>query len=105
MNNQQLTHIILKEIDTLLKSGVLPVSVDHLRHVGPDGNILEYLMALKSEGLISGDLITIGVSSTPHRMTNIRLTYTGIRALAQSPGTDGQDLSDWANRSKAVKKD
>ena len=85
MNNQQLTHSILQEIDTLLKSGVLPVSVDHLSRLGQGGNILDYLMELKREGLISGDLITIGISSTPHRMTNIRLTYLGIRALAQPP--------------------
>ncbi|HKP85106.1 MAG TPA: hypothetical protein VJZ26_03355 [Blastocatellia bacterium] len=85
MNNQQLTHSILQEIDTLLKNGVLPVSVDHLRHLGQEGNILQYLIEMKNEGLISGDLITIGVSGTPHRITNIRLTYIGIRALAQPP--------------------
>ena len=93
MTDQQLTHRILREIDTLLKSGVLPVSVDHLNHLDQDGNILEDLMALKSEGLISGDLITIGVSNAPHRMTNIRLTYTGIRALAQTPGNESSTLA------------
>jgi hypothetical protein len=81
MIDRELIHSILQEIDTLLKSGVLPVSVDHLKHLAPEGNMLEYLMAMKTEGLISGDLITIGVNTTPHRMTNIRLTYIGIRSL------------------------
>ncbi|MGA9769533.1 MAG: hypothetical protein WBV94_10865 [Blastocatellia bacterium] len=81
MIDRELIQAILQEIDTLLKSGVLPVSVDHLRHLSPEGNMLEYLMTMKSEGLISGDLITIGVNTTPHRMTNIRLTYVGIRSL------------------------
>lgn len=57
------------------------MTVDHLKHVSPEGNMLEYLMTMKTEGLISGDLITIGVNTTPHRMTNIRLTYVGIRSL------------------------
>ena len=92
MNNQQLTYSILQEIDTLLKNGVLPVSVDHLKHLGQPGHILEYLIALKNEGLISGDLITIGVNGTPHRMTNIRLTYLGIRALAQPPNDKALDI-------------
>ena len=81
MIDRELIHSILQEIDTLLKNGVLPVSVDHLKHLAPEDNMLEYLMAMKTEGLISGDLITIGVNTTPHRMTNIRLTYVGIRSL------------------------
>lgn len=83
MSDQELTHAILREIDMLLKKGVLPVSVDHLKHLYAQGDMLERLMAMKNQGLISGDLITIGTGSTPHRMTNIRLTYVGIRALAQ----------------------
>ena len=83
MINQELIHTILQEIDALLKKEVLPVSNDHLKHLSPDGNILECLIAIKSEGLISGDLITISNSGAPHRMTNIRLTYAGIRALRQ----------------------
>jgi len=43
--------------------------------------MLEYLIFMKSEGLISGDVVTKGVASIPYRMTNIRLTYAGIRAL------------------------
>lgn len=86
MNNQELIHAILREIDSLLKNGVLPVSVDHLKHLEENEDMLERLMAMKNEGLISGDLITIGAGSTPHRMTNIRLTYIGIRALAQKTG-------------------
>lgn len=81
--NQELTRQLLQEIDMLLKSGTLPVSVDNLKHLRQQDDILEYLMILKSQGLISGDLITIGASGTPHRITNIRLTYLGIKALGQ----------------------
>lgn len=83
MISEDLIHTILKEIDGLLKNGVLPVSTDHLKHLCQEGNILEYLIAMKKEGLISGDMITLSAGGTPHRMTNIRLTYIGIRALRQ----------------------
>jgi hypothetical protein len=85
MIDRELVHTILLEIDSLLKSGVLPVSVDHLKNLSREADVLEYLIAMKSEGLISGDLITIGINSTPHRMTNIRLTYLGIRSLRRQP--------------------
>jgi hypothetical protein len=85
MIDRELVHTILLEIDTLLKSGVLPVSVDHLKHLSREADVLGYLIAMKSEGLISGDLITIGINSTPHRITNIRLTYLGIRSLRRQP--------------------
>ncbi|HEY7546918.1 MAG TPA: hypothetical protein VID27_18645 [Blastocatellia bacterium] len=83
MGDQELMQTILQEIDALLKSGVLPVSLDHLKHLSQDADILECLMAMKKEGLISGDLITMSTSGTPHRMTNIRLTYLGIKSLRQ----------------------
>lgn len=79
--DQKLVHIILKEIDTHLTQGVLPVHNGHLEHLSEEGKILEYLLFMKSEGLISGDLITKGANSLPYRITNIRLTYVGIRAL------------------------
>lgn len=81
MDNRELTHNILQGIDALLKDGVLPVSNDHLKHLIEEGDILKHLIALKNEGLISFDLITISSTGAPHRITNIRLTYTGIRAL------------------------
>jgi hypothetical protein len=83
MSDQELTYPILQEIDALLKKGVLPVSADHLKHLANEGGILERLITMKNEGLISGDLVTIGTGSLPHRMTNIRLTYLGIRVLAR----------------------
>lgn len=61
--------------------GILPVHNGHLEHLSEEGKILEYLLFMKSEGLISGDLITRGANSLPYRITNIRLTYVGIRAL------------------------
>ena len=80
---EELINTILEEIDTLLTRGVLPVSNDHLKHISEPDDILAYLVAMKSKGLISGDLITISTSGAPHRMTKIRLTYAGIRALRQ----------------------
>lgn len=53
----------------------------HLQNVSQKEETLEYLLLMKKEGLISGDLITKGANSTPYRMTNIRLTYLGIRVL------------------------
>jgi hypothetical protein len=79
--DQELIHTILQEIDNHLNRGVLPVHNDHLKHLSDEGKVLEYLLYMKGEGLISGDLITKGTNSAPFRITNIRLTYMGIRAL------------------------
>jgi hypothetical protein len=79
--DQKTTHSILKEINALLEQGILPIHNDHLISLAEDGNILEWLISLKDQGLISGDLIRIGVDGRPHGVTNIRLTYIGLRAL------------------------
>lgn len=78
--DQKTIYAILQEIDTRLSQGLLPVHNDHLKHLA-EGDMLEHLLYLKSTGLISGDLVTRGADSTPHRMTNIRLTFIGIRTL------------------------
>jgi hypothetical protein len=80
--DQELTRKTLQEIDSLLKQGVIPISNSHLKHLSSEAGTLSHLMGLKAEGLISGDLITIGAERVkPHRMTNIRLTYIGIKKL------------------------
>ena len=80
--DQELTRKTLQEIDSLLKQGVMPISNSHLKHLGSEAGMLSHLMGLKAEGLISGDLITVGAERVkPHRMTNIRLTYVGIKKL------------------------
>jgi hypothetical protein len=79
--DQKLIHMILHEIDSSLSQGVLPVHNGHLKHLMEDGDVLDYLLSMKSDGLISGDLVTRGVNGTPYRLTNIRLTYIGIKAL------------------------
>lgn len=78
--DQQTILTILREIDSRLNEGVLPVHSGHLEHLG-EGGILDQLVYLKKLGLISGDLVTKGLNGTPHRMTNIRLTFVGIRAM------------------------
>ena len=72
---------ILREIATYLQRGVLPVHNEHLKYLSEEGDVLEYLLFLKKEGLISGDVVSKGANSVPYRMTNIRLTYAGIRML------------------------
>lgn len=79
--DQKLLQTILAEIDSRLSHGVLPVHNGHLKDLSDETDVLEYLLLMKKQGLISGDLVTKGVNSTPYRMTNIRLTYLGIRVL------------------------
>lgn len=79
--DQKLIHTILQEIDASLSQGILPVHNGHLKHLLEESELLNYLLSMKSDGLISGDLVTRGINGTPYRMTNIRLTYVGIKAL------------------------
>ncbi len=79
--DQGLIHAILQEIDSCLSQGVLPVHNDHLKHLSEMGEILDYLLLMREKRLIGGILITKGNDNTPHRMTNIRLTYLGVKAL------------------------
>jgi len=79
--DEKLVRNILQEINTHLGQGVLPVHNGHLQRLSEDEDMLECLLLMKKEGLISGDVVTKGVGSTPYRITNIRLTYRGIRVL------------------------
>jgi hypothetical protein len=79
--DQELVQNILTVIDDHLDRGILPVHNDHLRSVSQDVEVLDYLLVMKKDGLISGDVITKGEKGTPYRMTNIRLTYLGIKQL------------------------
>jgi len=79
--DQDLVRSILAAIDAYLGEGVLPVHNGHLQDLSQDGGVLACLLVMKRDGLISGDVITKGADSIPYRMTNIRLTYLGIRVL------------------------
>jgi len=79
--DQELIQTILGEIDSHLRNGVLPVHNGHLKELSDDTDVLQHLLLMKERGLISGDLVTKGTNSAPYRMTNIRLTYLGIRVL------------------------
>ena len=79
--DQKHLQTILAEIDSQLGQGILPVHNGHLKNLSDESDVLDYLLLMKKEGLISGDLVTKGANSTPYRMTNIRLTYLGIRVL------------------------
>lgn len=79
--DQKLLQTFLVKIDSSLSQGILPVHNGHFNDLSEEADVLEYLLFMKKEGLISGDLITKGTNSKPFRMTNIRLTYLGIRVL------------------------
>ena len=79
--DENLVRNILLEIHTYLGRGVLPVHNGHLQGLSQDEDLMEYLLLMKKKGLISGDVVTKGAGAIPYRMTNIRLTYAGIRAL------------------------
>jgi hypothetical protein len=77
-----LVNSALKEIARLLKQGVMPVNNGHLCGLAQEVDVLDLLLLLRSGGLISGNLITVGTDAkTPYKMTNIRLTYVGIRKV------------------------
>ena len=79
--DQKLLQTILVEIDSHLSQGILPVHNGHLKALSDEADVLDCLLLMKKQGLISGDLVTKGANCTPYRMTNIRLTYLGIKVL------------------------
>jgi hypothetical protein len=79
--DQRLLQTILVEIDSHLSQGILPVHNGHLKDLSGETDVLDCLLLMKKQGLISGDLVTKGANNTPYRMTNIRLTYLGIKVL------------------------
>jgi hypothetical protein len=79
--DQELVRTILREIEARLNQGVLPVHNGHMQALSQGEDVLKYLLLMKEDGLISGDLVTKGANNAPFRMTNIRLTYLGIRVL------------------------
>jgi len=79
--DQEYVRRLLQAIANHLSQGVLPVHNGHLEDHSETNDVLHDLLALKEEGLISGDVVSRGAKGTPYRMTNIRLTYLGIRLL------------------------
>jgi hypothetical protein len=79
--DQKSIQTILAEINSHLSQGILPVHNGHLKDLSNETDVLDCLLLMKKQGLISGDLVTKGIDSTPYRMTNIRLTYLGIKVL------------------------
>jgi hypothetical protein len=87
--DEKLANSALKEIDRLLKLGMIPVNNGHLRGLNAEVDVLDLSLVLRHGGLISGDLITVGAhGGTPHKMTNIRLTYVGIKKLNTEASAD-----------------
>jgi len=82
--DRSLIQTLLAEIEAQLDQGVLPLHSGCLEHLSDADTVLDYLLLMKSERMISGNLITKRDTGAPHRLTNIRLTYVGIKALHQN---------------------
>jgi len=85
MINRELVYALLREIDSQSKAGVVPVTSDMPEPLGQGADVLEHLVAMREGKVISGDLIKELISGTPRRMTNIRLTYAGLKMLRDGP--------------------
>jgi hypothetical protein len=81
MLDQKLRRQILQEIGRLSKEFSLPISIDHLEHLSDEVDMLALLISMKDEGLIGGEIVRIGREQAAYRMTNIRLTYNGLKIL------------------------
>jgi len=80
MAEEQLKREVLKEIGKLSKELALPIHSEHLAHLA-EGDMLPILISMKDEGFIGGEVVRIGYDRAVHRMTNIRLTYKGLKEL------------------------
>jgi hypothetical protein len=81
MAEEQLKREVLKEIGKLSKELALPINSEHLAHLSGEVDMLPILISMKDEGLIGGEVVRIGHDRTVHRMSNIRLTYRGLKEL------------------------
>ena len=81
MLDEKLKRQILQEIGRLSKEFSLPIDSEHLGPLNVEADMLAVLILMKDEGLIGGEVVRIGRDCVAHRMTNIRLTYQGIKIL------------------------
>lgn len=81
MLDQKLKRQILQEIGRLTKELSLPINSEHLEHLSEEADMLAVLISMKDEGLVGGEVVRIGHERLAHRMTNIRLTYNGLKIL------------------------
>jgi len=65
MLDDELLQTVLRGIVTRLNQGVLPVHNGHLQNLFQEEDVLEYLLVMKKEGLISGDVVTKGADNAP----------------------------------------
>jgi hypothetical protein len=81
MLDQKLRRQILQEIGRLTKELSLPINSEKLEPLSDEVDMLAVLLSMKEEGLIGGEVVRIGRERAAHRMTNIRLTYNGLKIL------------------------
>jgi hypothetical protein len=81
MIDQELVSKALQEIGRLSDEGVLPIDNGNLKHLDQQDSLLQHLVYMKEQGLISANLITVGREAVkPYRVTNIRLTIAGLKS-------------------------
>jgi hypothetical protein len=81
MVDEQFKRQVLKEIGRLSKELSLPIHSEHLDRLSDEVDVLQVLLVMKADGLIGGEIVRIGHDHVAHRMTNIRLTYNGLKIL------------------------
>jgi len=81
MPDEKLKREILQEVGRMSRELLLPINSEHLNHLGAEVDMLAVLVSMKDEGLIGGEVVRIGHDRTLHRMTNIRLTYNGLKVV------------------------
>jgi hypothetical protein len=81
MDEEKLKRQILQEIGKLSKEFALPINSEQLGHLNEEADMLAILLGMKDEGLIGGEVVRIGRDCVAHRMTNIRLTYNGLKIV------------------------
>lgn len=79
--DQNLIRAVLLEIDSQLKQGVQPVEDRHIAHLFEEGEVLDCLVHLKNNGLISANVIKKCADGALHKIIHIRLTYLGMKLL------------------------
>jgi len=90
MIDEDLVHTLLKEIDRMSRSGIVPITSNMLDQVGHGADVLSHLIAMKGGRIISGDVVAERATGTPRKITSIRLTYTGMRMLKDGLEKAGQ---------------
>src|SRR5262249_49815307 len=81
MLDEQLKREVLKEIGRLSRELSLPIHSEHLEHLSDEIDMLPFLISMREEGFMGGEVVRMGGERAFKRITNIRLTYDGLKIL------------------------